>query len=60
MADQTVLYGIRCTDPGHRSRYGVVYATSRTEARMRSLAAGRCNEIVISTDGGETWARAEQ
>lgn len=54
-----VLFGIRCTDSGHRRQYGVVYATSASEAAMRSLAAGeRCNEVVRSDDGGATWGRA--
>lgn len=57
----TVLYGVRCSDPGHRLNYNVVHATSASEERMRSLAAGeRCAEVVRSTDDGETWVRAEQ
>ena len=55
-----VLYGIRCTDPGHRGQYDAVYTTSPSETAMRSLSAGeRCNEVVVSTDGGHSWARAE-
>lgn len=59
--DSPALYGIRCNDPGHRGNYDVVYVTSANEPAMRSLASSyRCNEVVVSTDGGETWARAEQ
>lgn len=60
MTPETVLYGLRCADPGHRAHYNVVYTTSPDQARMRSLATGiRCNEVVITRDGGQTWARAE-
>lgn len=56
----TVLYGLRCNDPGHRGHYNVVYTTSPDQTRMRSLAVGiRCNEVVVSTDGGLSWARAD-
>lgn len=60
MADETPLYGIRCNDPGHRVHYNVVYVTSANEPAMRSLAASyRCNEVVVTHDGGQTWARAD-
>lgn len=56
----TTLYGVRCSDPKHRHSLGQVHAVSSNEARMRSLADGNeCNEVVVSTDGGETWARAD-
>lgn len=59
--EPATLYGVRCTDPGHRRQYDTVYATSASEQAMRSLAAGeRCNEVVTSGDGGQTWARAER
>lgn len=55
----SVLFGVRCTDPGHRRQYDAVYATSPSESAMRSLAVGNaCNELVVSTDGGETWSAA--
>lgn len=56
----TTLYGVRCSDPKHRHSLGQVHAVSANETRMRSLADGQpCNEVVVSDDGGRTWARVE-
>lgn len=56
----TTLYGVRCSDPTHRHAVGQVHAVSASGERMRSLAAGNpCNEVVVSGDGGKTWARAD-
>lgn len=53
---ETPVWGVRCTDPGHRRHYDVVYASSPSQAQMRSLTVGNpCNELVVSTDGGATW-----
>lgn len=62
MSDQpAVLWGVRCTDPdpiGHQ--LGRVCATGQDRHRMHSLAVSeRCYELVVSSDGGETWTRAE-
>lgn len=54
---QTVLYGVRCTDPdpiGHQ--LGRVVAHSQDHATMASLAANNpCYELVTSRDRGKTW-----
>lgn len=56
----TTLWGVRCSDPLHRHAVGQIHAVSSSEERMRSLAKGNpCNELVVSGDGGRTWARAE-
>jgi len=61
MTTNTVLYGLRCTDPdpvGHRA--GHIYAEGQDRETIARLAAdSRCYELVTSTDGGQTWARAE-
>lgn len=56
------LWGVRCTDPdpiGHQ--LGRICAQSQDRHRMWSLAIGEpCYELVVSRDGGETWASAER
>jgi hypothetical protein len=50
-----VLFGLRCTNP-HHHRTGEVYGTSPGRHRLASLADTGCSELVISHDGGKTWA----
>lgn len=55
-----VVYGVRCADPCHIGHYKTVYAQSRSREQMQSLTVGNsCNVVVVSHDGGQTWARAE-
>lgn len=55
----TVLFGLQCADPDH-PEVGTVYGTCLAEQQARSLAAGvPCYQLVTSTDGGNTWTRAE-
>lgn len=60
VAAQPVLFGLRCGDP-HHPEVGTVYGTWLAEKLSLQLAGGvPCYERVRSTDGGKTWARAEQ
>lgn len=56
----TFLYGMRCADASHPEQ-GTVYGSCLSREQAASLAESvPCYELVVSTDGGQTWARAEQ
>lgn len=56
MAD---LHGVRCGNPAHED-HGTVYGTCLDLKTLDELRAADGHlELVTSTDGGNTWTRAE-